>query len=40
MPLYDYHCKACDAAFELLVRSGTVPDRTSSSNAASQALQW
>ncbi len=25
MPLYDYHCKACDAAFELLVRSTTVP---------------
>ncbi len=25
MPLYDYHCKACNAGFELLVRSGTVP---------------
>lgn len=25
MPLYDYHCKACDAEFELLVRSTTVP---------------
>jgi len=25
MPLYDYHCKACDKEFELLVRSGTVP---------------
>lgn len=25
MPLFDYHCKACDAAFELLVRSTTVP---------------
>lgn len=25
MPLYDYRCKACDAGFELLVRSDTVP---------------
>lgn len=25
MPLYDYHCKACEAEFELLVRSDTVP---------------
>ena len=25
MPLYDYHCKSCDAEFELLVRSNTVP---------------
>jgi putative FmdB family regulatory protein len=25
MPLYDYHCKSCDAEFELLVRSSTVP---------------
>lgn len=25
MPLYDYHCKACEAGFELLVRSTTVP---------------
>lgn len=25
MPLFDYHCKACDADFELLVRSSTVP---------------
>ena len=25
MPLYDYHCPACQADFELLVRSGTVP---------------
>ncbi|WP_128000728.1 FmdB family zinc ribbon protein [Piscinibacter defluvii] len=25
MPLYDYHCPACHADFELLVRSGTVP---------------
>jgi putative FmdB family regulatory protein len=25
MPLYDYHCKACDATFELLVRASTVP---------------
>jgi putative FmdB family regulatory protein len=25
MPLYDYHCKACDAEFELLVRSASVP---------------
>ncbi len=23
MPLYDYHCKACDETFELLVRSDT-----------------
>jgi putative FmdB family regulatory protein len=25
MPLFDYHCGACGAAFELLVRGGTVP---------------
>lgn len=25
MPLYDYHCQACQAAFELLVRSSTTP---------------
>lgn len=25
MPLYDYTCTACHAAFELLVRSSTVP---------------
>lgn len=25
MPLYDYRCSACQAAFELLVRSSTVP---------------
>lgn len=25
MPLYDYHCPACRADFELLVRSDTVP---------------
>ncbi|WP_374317093.1 zinc ribbon domain-containing protein [Aquabacterium sp.] len=25
MPLYDYHCPACDNHFELLVRSSTVP---------------
>lgn len=25
MPLYDYHCTACRADFELLVRSTTVP---------------
>ncbi|MEX8518162.1 MAG: zinc ribbon domain-containing protein [Leptothrix sp. (in: b-proteobacteria)] len=25
MPIYDYHCKACAADFELLVRSSTVP---------------
>jgi len=25
MPLYDYHCSACQADFELLVRSSTVP---------------
>lgn len=25
MPLYDYHCDACDRTFELLVRSSTVP---------------
>ncbi len=24
MPLYDYHCPACGADFELLVRSDTV----------------
>lgn len=25
MPLYDYHCTACDARFELLVRSTSTP---------------
>jgi putative FmdB family regulatory protein len=25
MPLYEYHCPACDQRFELLVRSSTVP---------------
>lgn len=25
MPLYEYHCPACDNHFELLVRSSTVP---------------
>ena len=25
MPLFDYRCTACDAEFELLVRSETVP---------------
>ena len=25
MPLYDYRCSACGAAFEMLVRSSTVP---------------
>jgi putative FmdB family regulatory protein len=25
MPLYDYHCKACAAEFELLVRASTAP---------------
>ena len=25
MPLYDYHCKACDATFERLVRAGSAP---------------
>jgi putative FmdB family regulatory protein len=25
MPLYDYRCPACTQAFELLVRSSTVP---------------
>ena len=25
MPIYDYHCQACDKTFELLVRSSTVP---------------
>ena len=25
MPIYDYHCSACAADFELLVRSSTVP---------------
>ena len=25
MPIYDYHCPACDQDFELLVRSSTTP---------------
>lgn len=25
MPLYDFHCGACQAGFELLVRASTVP---------------
>ena len=25
MPMFDYRCKACQAEFELLVRSGTAP---------------
>ena len=25
MPTYDYRCSACGAAFEMLVRSSTVP---------------
>ena len=25
MPLYDYHCKTCHSAFELLVRASTLP---------------
>jgi len=25
MPLFDYHCTQCDADFELLVRTSTVP---------------
>ena len=25
MPLFDYHCTACQADFELLVRASTVP---------------
>lgn len=25
MPIFEYHCNACDADFEVLVRSGTVP---------------
>lgn len=25
MPMYEYRCKACEAEFELLVRSSTVP---------------
>lgn len=25
MPMFDYHCKACQAGFELLVRASTVP---------------
>jgi len=25
MPIHDYHCNDCQAAFELLVRSSTVP---------------
>lgn len=25
MPIYDYHCRACDKDFELLVRSDAMP---------------
>ena len=25
MPLYDYHCKACESDFELLVRARSLP---------------
>ena len=25
MPLYDYHCPACNSTFELLVRSSVTP---------------
>jgi putative FmdB family regulatory protein len=25
MPIYEYHCPACDKHFEMLVRSSTVP---------------
>jgi putative FmdB family regulatory protein len=25
MPMYEYHCPACDQNFEMLVRSTTVP---------------
>lgn len=25
MPIHDYHCQACQAEFELLVRSSTTP---------------
>jgi putative FmdB family regulatory protein len=25
MPLYDYHCSACDQQFELLVRAADIP---------------
>lgn len=25
MPLYDYHCQACDSRFEILVRAGVTP---------------
>ncbi|MEW6168478.1 MAG: zinc ribbon domain-containing protein [Pseudomonadota bacterium] len=25
MPIYDYHCKACDQSFELLMRRGDKP---------------
>lgn len=25
MPIYEYHCPACDKHFELLVRSSTIP---------------
>lgn len=36
MPLYDYHCTACAAEFELLVRSSTTP---TCPHCASTALQ-
>lgn len=36
MPLYDYHCEACDKTFELLVRSSTVPTCPSCESAAVQ----
>ena len=36
MPIHDYHCPACQADFELLVRASTVP---ACPHCASTALQ-
>ena len=36
MPIHDYRCSACGAAFELLVRGSTVP---ACSQCGSQAIE-
>jgi putative FmdB family regulatory protein len=36
MPIYEYHCRECDATFEALVRSG---DDVTCPNCASSSLR-